>query len=151
MDFLEKCRTMLKLDEGARDFPYDDRTGRRVTADIGNVTIGVGRNLDINPLSRAAIDFLLNEDIDTAMDAAFTVFIDFEHYEPNRQLAIINMIFNMGIGRFRQFTKLIQAVKNKDWAQAAYEAAHSYWYSQVGDRAKRVVSMLLNNEYPYGD
>lgn len=140
---------MLREDEGVKKYPYDDKTGREVFADIGHITIGVGRDLHSNPLSDDEVDYLLTNDIQSAMEIAYKVFPDFEHYEENRQLALINMIFNLGETGFRKFIKLIDAVKNKNWPLAAYEAGKSFWSLQTGNRAKRVVEMLLHNSFTY--
>ena len=36
---------LLERDEGFRQFAYDDLTGKEVTAPVGNLSIGIGLNL----------------------------------------------------------------------------------------------------------
>ncbi len=78
---------ILTKDEGRRSRVYDDLDGRDyfekvhdfvLAADdaglepipLGNPTIGVGRDLDSRPLSDAAIDFLLTEDLEENLPIA---------------------------------------------------------------------------------
>ncbi len=60
------------------------------------------------------------------------------------QLALVDMRFNLGPGRFRHFKKMIAAVKDQDFGKAAAEMKDSRWYQQVGLRAKTLVNMMTN-------
>ncbi|MEA2058987.1 MAG: hypothetical protein U9P10_00310 [Thermodesulfobacteriota bacterium] len=54
----------------------------------------------------------------------------------------VDMRFNLGPNRFRYFKKMIAAVKNQDFVQAAAEMKDSRWYNQVGQRARTLVKMM---------
>ena len=57
------------------------------------------------------------------------------------------MRFNLGPNRFRKFKKMIIAVNNKNFNQAAREMMNSLWYQkQVGNRAVELVEMWLTEE-----
>jgi len=52
------------------------------------------------------------------------------------------MRFNLGFKGFQSFTKMINSVKNLDFNQAALEMKDSAWYSQVGQRAEILMTMM---------
>ena len=86
---------------------------------------------------------LLLEDIQIVWDEAEQVFGKaFIKYSDARQRAILDMIFNLGLGRFLKFKKTVQAIKDQDWDEAAKEAQDSSWFRQVGSRAKTVTDLL---------
>ncbi len=66
---------------------------------------------------------------------------------PNRREALINMMFNMGMGNkdkgFSSFTKSIPLMEQGRWEEAAVNLRKSKWYKQTGNRAKRVIKMLV--------
>lgn len=144
----DKLKAMLAYDEGVIRYPYNDADGKRVQI-TGNITIGIGRNLDAKPLSDAAIDFLLTEDVEEAETAARRIFPDFDLYGEHRQLALINLIFNLGEAKFLEFSETIKAIRLGDWIGAAARLKRSRWYWQVKSRGVRVVQMVRDDSFPY--
>lgn len=140
---LNRAKIMLRRDEGVRATPYRCAAGR--------LTIGVGHNLDDTPLGPKAIEAILEEDIETHAAALETLFdTEFlEGLEANRYLALLNLAFNLGVSGFAKFVNTIAAIKRKDWSTAGANLRKSKWYNQVGGRAERVISMLVDNAYPY--
>jgi len=53
----------------------------------------------------------------------------------------MNMAFNMQ-GKLLGFRKFLAAAQRGDWNGAATEMLDSLWARQVGDRAKRLASMM---------
>lgn len=109
----ELVASMLRAEEGVRRYAYDDRTGEPVMAPRGKLTIGVGRNIQEKPLSDAAIDFLLAEDITDCWETALSIFEDFLSWKEGRQLAVIGMIFQLGAHGFLGFRQTIKAMREK--------------------------------------
>lgn len=52
---------------------------------------------------------------------------------------LINMAFNLGLPRLEGFKNMKQAIFFQDWEAMANEMEKSNWYSDVGNRAKRLV------------
>ena len=52
------------------------------------------------------------------------------------------MIFNMGQTRLSKFQNMHRALEAKNWKQAAIEGRDSKWYTQVTNRAERLMSRL---------
>jgi GH24 family phage-related lysozyme (muramidase) len=157
----------LTMDEGRRNWVYDDATGKRLypgQQPKGKRTIGVGFNLEraeakqkieeigLNyadvkygkkEIADWQIDKLRNDDIATAKkDARNYIGERFDSLPKGVQDILTNMAFNMGYGGLSGFTKLREAVNRGDYNRAAQEMENSKWYSQTGDRSKRLVKKM---------
>lgn len=126
----------LILDEGRRPKPYMD------TAVPPRITIGIGRNLTDNGLSEAEINFLFDNDIQTAksgLDARLPWWRDLPDFA---QRVLINLTFNMGISKLTEFPRFLEAMQQQNWDVAKAELRSSRWYFQVGDRGPRMLQRL---------
>ena len=136
-------------------------------------TIGVGRNLEGKPLTKGEQEyilgcsglepeqviatlkecgiskdealFLLANDIDDAV-ADLRSFDWYEDLDPIRKKVVIDMRYNLGPTRFREFRRMIAALAAGDYTAAAAEMVDSAWYHQVGNRGKRLVRMMQTGE-----
>lgn len=107
----------------------------------GKITIGVGRNLSTNGLTRDEVFYLLNNDLDRCIKEAemFKWYLDLS--DP-RKIVIISMLFNMGLERFLTFKKMIAAMEISDYDKAANEMLASEWSGQVGRRAVELALIM---------
>lgn len=124
----------LCFDEGVKLRPY------KCTA--GKTSIGVGRNLDDNGISEAEAIYLLDNDIarvERELDATWPWWRDMPE---ERQRALANMCFQLGLPRLSGFRKMIAALHSGDWEKAADEALDSDWAKQVPNRAHRVAALI---------
>ena len=141
-DFIE----YIKKNEGYRTKPYDDATGKELKSGdkiVGKITIGVGRNLSDRGLSDDEVEFLLKNDIVDAYKDVVKVFGEnVEKYPNNIVLVLVDMMFNLGLPRFKQFKKFIQAIKSFDYEKAIYELEDSRWCKQVKMRCQRNKELL---------
>jgi lysozyme len=125
-DWIKKC-------EGFRAFPYLDT--------VGKVTIGYGRNIDDLGISAAEAEFMLDNDL-ARCEKDLSQYSWYLIQPDNVKMALMNMCFNIGINRLTGFKKMITALINKDYTNAALEALDSKWATQVGQRAKDVAAMI---------
>ena len=89
------------------------------------------------------MDFLYENDLEIAYtDARNVVGFRFDDLNPNRQAVIIDMAFNLGFGGLREFVKMITAVQESRYDDAADEMLASKWAKQVGNRAKKLAGMM---------
>lgn len=129
----DRLRELVIKHEGYSEHPYMCTAGR--------VTIGYGRNLDDIGVSRDEATYMLENDLKRCER-------ELQNYswyliQPKEvQFALIDMCFNMGINRLLKFTKMIEALSRKDYAQAAIEALNSIWAKQVGKRACDIAVMI---------
>ena len=136
----------LKRDEGFRSKPYMDCCGqywRECRCDVkGRLTIGYGRNLDDVGLTQLEAEVLLDHDVVNAEQEAIKSFDWYPTLSEARQRVVANMIFNLGIGKFRGFGATIAAIKAKDFTKASMQMLASRWAGQVGSRAARLARQM---------
>lgn len=132
---LSKLESQLIRDEGLRLKPYRDT--------VGKLTIGIGRNLDDVGISECEAKVMLRNDIAKAKQEMQN-FAWFNALNPARKRAILNMHFNLGLGRLLGFKRMISALNRGDCMQAAHEALDSKWAHQVGKRAIRIAEAIRN-------
>lgn len=136
---MTRLQEMLIRHEGLRLKPYRDT--------VDKLTIGVGRNLDDLGITREEALILLRHDIDRVRREVSRVFPWFGGLNAVRKDVVLNMVFNMGLARFRQFQKTIKAIQSKKWREASAEMLDSRWANQVGRRARELASMMENGKY----
>lgn len=142
----------LTRHEGKKYVVYDDATGKPITKGSvvqGHPTIGTGRALDVHGINEAERVDMLNHDVAAATAACVAIFGDlFSTIDPARQVALIDMAFELGQGGLSEFHDVIAAVKTGDWVTAAAEALASKWATQVAVRAKEDAALLVSCAWP---
>mgnify|MGYP003135928288 CR=1 FL=1 len=132
---IKNLEDLLVLHEGLRLHAYDDATGKTIQRGDtlkGNLTIGIGRNLTANGLTKREVVNLLKNDIQTARKKARR-YKWFEAMNEVRQAVIVSLIFN--VGNIDSFKKMRAAISVKNYELASIEMLDSLWAEQVGDRA----------------
>lgn len=132
-------KKMLIRHEGLKLEPYIDT--------VGKLSLGVGRNIEDNGISEEEALFMLDNDIRRTKNELEMSFPWFSHLCTARRDALIDMCFNLGLTRFRQFRNMISALEAGNYAQAAAEALDSRWARQVGHRANELSEMIRTGEY----
>ena len=122
--------------EGFSRYIYLDSVGVR--------TVGFGRNLDDRGISREEAEMLLLNDLETSTKEA-KKFEFYENLTSNRRDVIVEMIFNLGLTRFKKFKKTIGYINQANHSAAADEMLDSRWAKQVGQRA-----LTLSNKFRAG-
>ena len=130
----------------------------------GQLTIGVGRCLDTNPLSpeeaRAVGDwrhgitknaalFLLRNDIDRVFAGLKKRIRFFKDLDDERQYALVDMGFNLGVGGVLRFKKMLSALAQKDYETAEKECLESDYARTTGQRARRIAHTLRTGEFKW--
>jgi len=123
--------------EGLELQPYEDS--------LGILTVGVGHNLE-RGISYETAMFILDEDLKEVKQQAQS-FSWFHYLNEVRQIVIQDMIFNLGITRFKRFKKMIKAIQNDDFLEAANQMLDSKWAEQVGRRAVDLSTMMETGEH----
>lgn len=126
---MENLKNWIKRSEGYSQFPY------RCTSNY--LTIGWGRNLDEVGISKEEAEIMLDNDIECCQHD-LSIFPWYLEQPSGVQMALINMCFNIGIGRLLGFKKMIKALQKKDYTQASLESLDSKWAKQVPNRAKDI-------------
>ena len=145
---LEKLREELEIDEGCKYEIYLDHLGYP-TFGIGHLVIEhdaeygweVGTSIDT-----VRVHETFEQDIKTVLSDCNRLYEDFEDLPEEAQRVIANMMFNMGNTRLSKFSGMKRGVDARDWNDAADEMVDSRWYSQVTNRADRLVERMRSIE-----
>lgn len=123
----------------------------------GKLTIGVGRNLEDNPLSsdekRALGDYmhgitengakmLLRNDINRCYEACTHMVKNFSSLCPDRQYALVDMCFQLGPKGLKKFKYMLSAIEKENFEMAAFECLTSLYARQTPKRAKYIAHLI---------
>ena len=132
---LERIKEQLIRHEGLRLKPY------RCTA--GKLTIGYGRNLDDNGISKSEAYVLLENDIQNCERQLLDEIPEiYNCLDEARKSVLLNMCFNLGIAGLLGFNNTLAFVKAGDWERAANGMLASKWAKQVGRRAIELSELM---------
>jgi len=138
---MNRLQRLLIRHEGYESKPYDDG--------LGNLTIGVGRNLSDLGLSRDEVLYLLDNDLKRCDRELKYNFKWYPDLCPVRQDAMVNLCFNLGLPRLKTFKKALAAMAEEKFETAADEFLDSKWARQVGPtRSGEIASMIRTGLYP---
>ena len=88
-------------------------------------------------MTKEEAEYLLKNDLDKVVKEC----VKLRYYSglnPIRRSVIINMVYNLGMPRFKRFIRTNAAISASDYGLAAKEMLDSKWARQVGDRATRL-------------
>lgn len=124
----------IKQAEGYRATAYKDS--------VGVWTIGYGTNLQTLEIDEQLAARWLRDKIEGAWKDAAT-FPWFNGLDGRRQEAVVELLYNLGLARFRGFQGLIGALAGHEFAKAKAELIDSKWFKQVGpERGNRLADAL---------
>lgn len=138
MDF-DKGKAQTTEFEGKSLTPYLDH--------LGNITIGIGRNIDANGITEQECQMMFDHDFHSAFQEAQKNISCFLNLDEVRQYILTDMVFNMGWPRLSKFKKFLAALEKGDYDKAADEMVDSRWYHQVGRRSRKLVEMMRNGDW----
>lgn len=131
---------MTKNFEGLRLKPY------RCSA--GKLTIGYGRNLEDVGITDSEADMLFFNDYDRARRnlkaLLITNGINPESLHKDVFYALTDMMFNLGYDRLSKFKMLLCELKKGSYEGVIREMKNSKWYTQVGNRSKKLIEIIKN-------
>lgn len=135
----------LKGEEGLRLCVYDDATGAYIkpgTRVMGNPTIGIGTNIGPGAgITETEAEYLLwNRLVLAGADAA--TLPGWHDLSDARRLVLVDMVFNMGAKKVREFRLMLAALEAGDYASAAKQMLDSAWARQVGQRADALAEIM---------
>jgi len=133
----EQLINELKRDEGFSGDPYLDIEG--------NVTVGYGRNLASNPLSKTEAEYLLTSDLSNSRHL-LSKYNWFNGLDPLRKRIIINMHYQHGHSGLMRYKRMIKALERNHYKEAATEMLDSVWARKHVNRATRLVKMMRTGE-----
>jgi lysozyme len=143
---IEQLREEIAVDEGVKYEIYLDH--------LGLPTFGIGHLIKEDdpeygqpvgtPVSEERVNECFDQDVATVIDDCRQLYevVNFDSLPEEAQLIIANMMFNMGRPRRSKFKGMQNGVEASDWLAAADEMVDSLWYTQVPNRAERLVERM---------
>lgn len=122
----------------------------------GKTTQGIGHNLDNNPLNetekiiikdlnhwtRAEARFVLSNDIEKCKLLLNNMVRGFNKLDDERQYALVDMCFQLGINGLLKFKKMLKAIEVGDFEEASKQCLDSSYAKQTPSRANRIARLI---------
>lgn len=130
----------------------------------GYLTIGVGRNVETNPITEEekkvvgdwehgitenGAKYLLKNDIIKAHKNCKKFIECYKELDDERQYALLDMCFNLGIVGLLKFRKMLFAMEIGDYRGAAKECLNSKYAKDTGKRAIRIARTIERGVFRY--
>ena len=139
-----KLRGEIAEDEGCKYEVYLDHLGLP-TCGIGHLITEIDEEHSKpvgTVVEQERVKQLFSLDMTVTVDECKVLYPDFDDLPEECQHIIANMMFNMGRPRLSKFKGMKAGVDDKDWNKAADEMVDSRWYTQVPNRARRLVDRM---------
>lgn len=154
----DTCIQRLMFNEGCKLKSYRDS--------VGKLTIGIGRNLDDNPLtieeqcyighncrtlfiSNEQAAYLCRNDLKRVRADLDKELPWWRDLNPDRQFVMIDLCFNLGKNTLLTFKKTLNSIATGYYELAAKQLLQSKYAKQVGLRAERNAYALRTGEWLY--
>lgn len=124
--FKARLKQLIVSHEGYRTHLYTDSVGKQ--------TVGIGYNITDRGMPDSWINQQYDEDVAYFDQELRKDFDWYDHLEDARKMVLIDMCF-MGYKTFKEFERMLQALRYGDYEKAAGEILNSRWAEQVGRRA----------------
>lgn len=152
---INKTMPITAWAEGFRDTAYLDTKN--------NPTIGYGLNLNSEhicqklekmgysisslkskrqKISKSDAEILLKDELERSLIDAKKFIANWDELDPNAQMVLVDMAYNMGYTKLSKFVKFKAALENLDYARAKAEMINSKWYTDVGRRSKYLSEIM---------
>lgn len=122
----------------------------------GKTTQGIGHNLDNNPLNetekiiikdlnhwtKSEARFVLSNDIEKCKLMLDNMVRGFNKLDDERQYALVDMCFQLGINGLLKFKKMLKAIEVGDFEEANKQCLDSSYAKQTPSRANRIARLI---------
>jgi lysozyme len=145
---IKKCKEQIKRHEGLRLKPYQDT--------LGFWTVGYGHFLGkADKASAGAITLeeaeeIFEQDFWEAYNEAKELVVSWGGLTAPRQSVLVNMTFNMGAKKMREFRQTLAAIEAGDYQQASDRMLASKWAGQVSRRAIELAMQMKSGDWQEG-
>jgi lysozyme len=139
-----KTKAQIKRHEGYSGDAYQDS--------LGFWTWGYGHLIgktepSVKTISKADAEMLFEADYQVAVSTARSLLFAWEAIGEARRGAMVNMAFNLGFSKLKQFAKTLSHIEGGRYKEAADEMLNSMWAKQVGSRAVELAAQMRTGEW----
>lgn len=135
----------LERDEGFRAFLYDDANDTPIRPGVtvkGHPTAGIGFALDVSPLTLQECLPILAGRASAAMNGLLSASSWVADLSEPRQRALYNMAYQLGVTGLLKFNTFMSLMQQGQFDEAADDLVTTKWYTQSGNRAKRIQTLI---------
>jgi GH24 family phage-related lysozyme (muramidase) len=139
MDY-QAVKDRIKKHEGFRNTIYSDS--------LGKATIGYGHLLTEDDdfeegiqYDKSLLEVLFDKDFNRAAYNAEQLLEGIDICDTAREI-IVEMVFQLGIGGVSKFKKMFEALRKKDYNEAAEQMLDSQWRVQTPKRCEELSSLM---------
>jgi len=109
------------------------------------LTIGAGRNIEDNGISIDEAELMLKNDMDGVFNDLDRNIPFWQSMPYNVRLVLCDLCFNLGIKKLCRFTKMLEALEERDFELAGEELLDSTYAVQVKGRADRNYKLVIDS------
>ena len=141
---IDQLRQELASDEGCKYEIYLDH--------LNLPTFGIGHLIKKDDpeygkpvgtvIEQERVDNVFKLDIAVTLEDCHRLYPDWNELPEECQLIIANMMFNLGYPRLSKFKGMKAGVDAREFNAASDEMVDSKWYTQVPNRARRLVTRM---------
>lgn len=124
----------LQVEERFMERPYKDING--------NLTIGIGWNLEQMPMTLAQARYICAGHINTIEQELMRTFPIYSKLSDNRKAVLVDMGFQLGLPHLETFKNMFEALDLKHFSAAADEMLDSQWGRQFKTRASALAQIM---------
>lgn len=150
---LTSLERLLILEESYRSHPYDDHTGATMALPHSDITIGIGRNLEANGISKDEAIYMLRNDIAECIEGLMEspVLWVQEVYTVSQGVRFdvwVAMAFQMGVAGVLKWDESLKLFGRGEYLEVAQHIRASKW-GRIDSpfRAERMAKMMESGEY----
>lgn len=132
----------LREDEGERLTAYRDSEGY--------LTIGIGVLIDAQKgggITKEESQMLFRNRLNKKEAELNAKFPTYGNLDDARAGVLLNMSYQLGVEGVLGFKNMLNAVRRKDWAEAARQMKDSKWYRQTPERAERLMDQMITGKW----
>ena len=137
---MEDVKQRIKEHEGFRDTVYSDSLGF-ATIGYGHLVLPTDNFVEGVTYPKEQLEVLFDKDFQIAFNSANELVdgLDLNHIAKG---VIIEMCFQLGKPRVMKFKKMWEALRNKDFEEAANQMIDSAWHKQTTSRCESLAATM---------
>ena len=137
---MEDVKQRIKEHEGFRDTVYSDSLGF-ATIGYGHLVLPTDNFVEGVTYPKEQLEVLFDKDFQIALTSANELVdgLDLNHIAKG---VIVEMCFQLGKPRVMKFKKMWEALRNKDFEEAANQMIDSAWHKQTTSRCESLAATM---------
>jgi lysozyme len=138
-EYFEKLQKLLLKEEGFIARPYRDSKG--------NLTIGIGWNLDARPMTQEQGLSICGQQVQEVENELIQALDCYYKLDDVRRAVLLDMAFQLGVTGLLTFKDMIALVAEGAYVNASLQMLSSDWGREFKTRANNLAIMMRTGEW----